>query len=149
MRAFEIPIVVRPADIDDNDHVNNVIYLHWVYEVALAHWMARSTPEIRAEFAWVATRHELDYKREARLGDAIVARTWIGDVDSRRFERHTEIVRTTDQAVLARGRTLWCLINRATGKITRIAPTILACFPPAEGAPDEPLARLADGPGSR
>jgi acyl-CoA thioester hydrolase len=104
-----------------------------VYDVALAHWMARSTPAMRAEFAWVSTRHELDYKREARLGDAIVARTWIGTVDSRRFERHTEIVRTTDHAVLARGRTLWCLINRATGRITRITPEILACFPPEDG----------------
>lgn len=130
MQHFEIPIVVRPADIDDNDHVNNVIYLHWVQDVAIGHWLARSSEAMRAQYAWVATRHELDYKKEARLGDAIVARTWIGTVDSRRFERHTEIVRTSDDAVLARGRTLWCLINRATGKITRITPEILACFPP-------------------
>ncbi len=128
MPAFEIPIVVRTDDIDDMDHVNNVVYLRWVQDVALAHWIARATPELRAEYGWVATRHELDYKRAAVLGDAITARTWIGAVDSRRFERFTEIVRDADGVVLARGRTLWCLIGRQTGRITRIPEELRACF---------------------
>ena len=126
MTAFEIPIVVRPEDIDDMDHVNNVVYLGWVQDVAIAHWKARATDALRAEFGWVATRHELDYKQAAVLGDAITARTWIGAVDSRRFERFTAIVRSADGVVLARGRTLWC---RATGRITRIPLELRACFP--------------------
>jgi len=135
MTAFEIAIVVRPEDIDDMDHVNNVVYLRWVQDVAIAHWRARATDTLRAEFGWVATRHELDYKQAAVLGDAITARTWIGAVDSRRFERFTAITRTADGVVLARGRTLWCLISRATGRITRIPPELRACFPPeADGA---------------
>ncbi len=132
MTAFEIPIVVHPDDIDDMAHVNNVVYLSWVQDVAIAHWKARATDALRAEFGWVATRHEIDYKQAAVLGDAITARTWIGTVDSRRFERFTAIVRTADGVVLARGRTLWCLISRATGKITRITPELRACFPPGE-----------------
>lgn len=133
MPAFEIPIVVRPDDIDDMDHVNNVVYLRWVQDVALAHWTARATPRLRAEYGWVATRHELDYKRAAVLGDDITARTWIGTVDSRRFERFTEIVRSVDGVILARGRTLWCLLSRDTGRITRIPDDLRACF--AEDAP--------------
>ncbi|CAN5462647.1 thioesterase family protein [soil metagenome] len=129
MPAFEIPIVVHADDIDDMNHVNNVVYLRWVQDVALAHWLANATEALRAEYAWVATRHELDYKRAAILGDAITARTWIGAVDSRRFERFTEIVRTSDSVVLARARTLWCLINRTTGRIARIPDALRACFP--------------------
>lgn len=126
---FEVPIVVRPEDIDDMDHVNNVVYLRWVQEVAVAHWLARATPEMQRDLGWVATRHELVYHRAARLGDAIVARTWIGQVDSRRFERLTQVVRTTDNEVLASGRTLWTMVSRATGRIMRISDELRARFP--------------------
>ncbi len=135
--VFEIPIVVTPDDIDDMDHVNNVVYLRWVQDVALAHWLARATPDMLTELGWVATRHELDYVRAAVLGDAITARTWVGVVDSRRFERLTEIVRTQDGVVLARGRTLWLLVSRVTGKITRISPELRTLFSDAD-APASP-----------
>ena len=140
MAVFEIPIVIRPDDIDDMQHVNNVVYLRWVQDVALAHWLARSTEALRAEYAWVATRHELDYRQAAVPGDAITARTWIGAVDSRRFERFTEIVRTKDGVVLAQGRTLWCLVNRSTGRITRIPDELRACFPVEEHGHDSRVA---------
>lgn len=132
---FEIPIVVAPEDIDDMDHVNNVVYLRWVQDVALAHWLAYATPEMRRELGWVATRHELDYLRAAVLGDQIVARTWVGTIDSRRFERLTAIVRVSDGAVLARGRTLWLMVNRLSGRVTRITPELRALFADAAATP--------------
>jgi len=128
MQVFQIPVVVRPDDIDDNDHVNNVVYLRWIFDVALAHWEASADDAMRATYGWVATRHEIDYRREALIGDPIVARTWIGGVESRKFERLTEIVRTSDGQVLARGRSWWALISRETGKITRIPPEMVALF---------------------
>ena len=128
---FEIPIVVDSDDIDDLDHVNNVVYLRWVQEVARAQWRASATTEMQATLGWVATRHELDYLRAAVMGDALIARTWIGTVDSRRFERLTEVARAADGVVLLRARTLWLLLNRATGRVTRISPELLACFPPS------------------
>lgn len=134
--VFAIPIVIQPDDIDDMDHVNNVVYVRWVQDVAVAHWFAYATPALQVEFGWVATRHEIDYQSAAVAGDAITARTWVGTVDSRRFERLTEIVRTSDGRVLAKSRTLWCLVRRDTGRITRITPELRACFPAlVESAP--------------
>jgi acyl-CoA thioester hydrolase len=128
VKRFELPIAVVPSDIDDNDHVNNVVYLRWINDVAVAHWEASATPAMRAASFWVATRHEIDYRREARLGDVLVARTWLGEVGSRRFERHTEIVRPSTGEVLARGRTLWTLIDRSSGRIARVPAEMVRAF---------------------
>ena len=57
---FERIFVVTPDDIDELDHVNNVVYLRWVQEVAIAHWRNAATSEQIVEILWVAIRHEID-----------------------------------------------------------------------------------------
>lgn len=125
---FSLAVAVQPADIDDLGHVNNVVYLRWVQDVAIAHWRAAASPAAQAELAWVAVRHEIDYKHPAMPGDVVVARTWVGTADARRFERLTEIVREADGRLLARARTLWCPISRATGRLTRVSDEVRATF---------------------
>jgi acyl-CoA thioester hydrolase len=110
-QVFKLPIAVREEDIDQLGHVNNVVYLRWVQDAATAHWNVLATAEERARLLWVVVRHEIDYKRSAMLGDAIVARTWVGKADGLAFERNTEIVRAGDGKVLARARTLWCPVD--------------------------------------
>jgi acyl-CoA thioester hydrolase len=125
---FEIAIQVMPADIDELGHVNNVVYLRWVQEVAVAHWRAAATEAQQAALVWVAVRHEIDYRHPAMPGDQLVARTWVGGADSRNFERHTEILRASDRRLLAQARTLWCPISRATGKPTKVGDDVRARF---------------------
>lgn len=117
---FELAIAVGSQDIDELGHVNNVVYLRWVQDAAVAHWRAAATAAQQAELAWVVVRHEIEYKHAAHLGDAIIARTWVGTATAQTFERHTEILRASDQRLLARARTLWCPIDAHTGKPTRV-----------------------------
>jgi acyl-CoA thioester hydrolase len=128
VERFERPIPVLPEDIDELGHVNNVVYLRWIQDVAVAHWRSAATEAQQSEFAWVAIRHEIDYKAPTLLGDAVVARTWVGTADSHRFERHTMIVRVGDGRVVARGRTLWCPISRKTGRLTRVGDDVRRVF---------------------
>jgi len=44
-------------------------------------------------------------------GDGIIARTWVGPATHLSFERNTELLRASDQALLARARTLWCPVS--------------------------------------
>ena len=125
---YELAIAVTPADIDELGHVNNVVYLRWVQEAAVAHWQAAATEAQQAELAWVAVRHEIDYKHPAMPGDRLIARTWVGTSDRANFERHTEILRGCDRRLLARARTLWCPIARATGKPTKVDESVRARF---------------------
>jgi acyl-CoA thioester hydrolase len=127
-QPFELDIAVEPADIDQLGHVNNVIYLRWVQEAAVAHWTAAAPATDQAKLLWVVVRHEIDYKQAAFLGDGIIARTWVGSASRIRFERFTELLRASDRKVLAQARTLWCPIDSRTGKPVGVSPEVRACF---------------------
>jgi acyl-CoA thioester hydrolase len=126
--VFELPILIEPAEIDELGHVNNVTYVRWVQDAAVAHWRARAPPADQARLFWVVLRHEIDYKQPARLGDTIVARTWVGAASRLKFERHTEVVRESDGRLLAKARTLWCPIDAATRKPSPVSPEVRASF---------------------
>ena len=127
-QPFELAIAVEPADIDQLGHVNNVIYLRWVQEAAVAHWTAAAPATDQAKLLWVVVRHEIDYKQAAFLGDRLIARTWVGSASRIRFERFTELLRARDRSLLAQARTWWCPIDTRTGRPASVSPEVRACF---------------------
>ncbi|HJT81355.1 MAG TPA: acyl-CoA thioesterase [Chthoniobacterales bacterium] len=125
---FTRSVMVLPEDIDEQNHVNNMVYLRWVQEIAAAHWRAIASPEAQATIGWVVLRHEIDYKSPAILGDQIELRTWVGKATRLTFERFTEIRRKNDGTLLARARTLWCPIDSQTGRPTRVSIEVRSGF---------------------
>ena len=121
---FELPITVRPDDIDALGHVNNVVYVRWVQDAATAHWQARAAPEDQAALFWVVSRHEIDYVRPAFLDTAVLARTWVGQARGQKFERHTELVRADDGKTLVRARTLWVPVDSETLRPTDVSDSV-------------------------
>jgi len=119
---FELHFAVRPEDIDRLGHVNNVVYIQWVQDVATAHWHAAARTDHLAEVLWVLARHEIDYKVSAMPGDDIIARTWVGEPDGIRYPRHVELIRAADGKLLARSLTLWCPVDATTLKLLRPPP---------------------------
>jgi acyl-CoA thioester hydrolase len=105
--------------------------------VATAHWRAAAAVEDQAALNWVVARHEIDYRRAAGPGDAIIARTWVGEADGLLFERHTELLRAADRSLLARARTLWCPVDARTGRPRRVPAEVRQRFSTgAAGAAD-------------
>ena len=125
---FEMTVSVLPADIDEQNHVNNTVYLRWVQDVATAHWQAVASSEAQKTIDWVVLRHEIDYKIPAALDDKIVLRTWVGKATRLTFERFTEIRRNFDGQLLSKARTLWCPINAQTGRPMRVPAEVRAQF---------------------
>jgi acyl-CoA thioester hydrolase len=117
---FEMTVSVLPGDIDEQNHVNNTVYLRWVQEVATAHWRAIASALAQESIGWVVLRHEIDYKAPACVGDEVVVRTWVGKATRLTFERFTEIRRNGDGQILSKARTLWCPINAQTGRPVRV-----------------------------
>ena len=126
--AFEMTVPVLPDDIDEQNHVNNTVYLRWVQDVATAHWQAIASPDAQEAIGWVVLRHEIDYKTPATLDDEIVLRTWVGKATRLTFERFTEIRRKSDRQLFSQARTLWCPIDAKTGRPTRVSAEVRARF---------------------
>jgi acyl-CoA thioester hydrolase len=125
---FEMIVPVLPGDIDEQNHVNNTVYLRWVQDVATAHWRAVASPEAQKAIAWVVLRHEIDYKAPATLGDEMALRTWVGKATRLTFERFTVIQRNRDGRLLSEARTLWCPINAQSGRPIRVSAEVRAQF---------------------
>ena len=131
-------VPVLQADIDEQRHVNNTVYLRWVQDVATAHWKSLASAEAQSIIGWVVLRHEIDYKAPASLGDEIILRTWVGEASRLKFERFTEVRRridppkdgsaVADNQLLARARTLWVPIDSRTGKPTRVPADVREKF---------------------
>jgi acyl-CoA thioester hydrolase len=126
--VFKLLVSVLPGDIDEQDHVNNTVYLRWVQEIAIAHWQAVASPEAQAAVSWVVLRHEIDYKAAAILGDEVEVATWVGKASRATFERFTEIRRKRDGQLLSNARTLWCPINPKTGRPARVPADVRGQF---------------------
>jgi acyl-CoA thioester hydrolase len=117
---------VKADDIDEQGHVNNVAYLRWVQNVAVAHWLDVTTAEQREKFTWVVTRHEIDYKKPAFENEEITATTWVGEAKIATCERFTEITR--GESLLVRAQSVWCLIDRETSRPARITSELKELF---------------------
>ncbi|MFW2371952.1 MAG: acyl-CoA thioesterase [Gammaproteobacteria bacterium] len=125
---YEIEIEIRPSDIDQLGHVNNVVYLKWVQDVATAHWYASATDEQKASLLWVVTKHEIEYKRPAFVQDVVIASTWVGKANHRFFERHTELRRKSDGKLLAKATTLWAPVDMNTKKPVEVGQDVYEMF---------------------
>ena len=125
---FSISIDVLPEDIDLMGHVNNVVYLRWVQDAAVAHWATLAPADERQTLLWVVRRHEIDYKRPAFAGDRLKAETWIGAATRFAFDRHTEIIEASRGRILAVARTVWCPVDRKSGRPADVGPVVRNLF---------------------
>ena len=117
---------VSAAEIDAQNHVNNVAYLQWIQDVAVAHWQTAATAEHLANYTWVVIRHEIDYLKPAFLNEEITAETWVGTATAVTFERFTEIRR--GEIILAKAKSIWCLLDAKNFRPTRLKAEIKELF---------------------
>lgn len=120
---FSNSFKVSAADIDAQNHVNNVAYVKWIQDVAVAHWFSATDAAMREKYTWMLTRHEIDYKKQAFENEEITATTWVGEPTRITWERFTEITRGADLLVSAKS--IWCLIDRSTQKPSRITAEMI------------------------
>ncbi|HCZ36636.1 MAG TPA: thioesterase [Cytophagales bacterium] len=121
------PITVSAGDIDVMGHVNNVVYLRYVQEAATAHWQALADVKLQTAVLWVVLRHEIDYLAPAFAGETLQAKTWVGETGGVKSVRFVEITNASGK-ILAKARTVWCMLDAHTLKPKRIESGIMEPF---------------------
>ncbi len=125
--TFTLTFIAAPADIDELGHVNNAVWVRWIQDIATAHWEAVAPAAHQVAYAWVVTRHEIDYRGNLAVGEGVSAETWVGTLRGARFDRHVRFT-GDDGRVKVEAVTTWALIDRATGRLLRVREEIAAPF---------------------
>lgn len=130
MNRFTLTFTAQPEHIDVMGHVNNAVWVQWMEAIATTHWEAVAPAEHQAAYAWVVTRHEIDYRGNIALGESVTAETFIPEGPSgARFDRRVEFRNAAGRVIVA-ARTTWAMIDRATGRLLRVTPEVAAAFVP-------------------
>ena len=128
MTRFSVPFTAQAADIDENGHVNNAVWVRWIQEIAVAHWEAVAPPDHQAAHSWVITRHCVDYRANIALGDTAIGETWVDSPPmGARFDRNVRFL-GVDGRVMVEAVTTWALLDRESGRLQRVRPDIAAPF---------------------
>ena len=123
---FSHTLIVKPEHLDEQNHVNNVVFVQWIQDVAIAHWQSLISEEIQNKFTWFLLRHEIDYKQQAFADEGITVTTWVGKATKVTCERFTEI--KCGEALLVKAKSNWCMFDLRTKKPAKINDEIREKF---------------------
>jgi acyl-CoA thioesterase FadM len=133
-RPYVCDITIDPRAVSDVvPHVNNIEILRWFDRAAELHGdhvgYSRAVM-LEKDCMWFVGRHELDYLAESWPDDDLRVATWIRNVDRVKAWRDAVIVRESDQRIIARGSTMWVLVNLSNRKPLRVPMEMQKAFDP-------------------
>jgi acyl-CoA thioester hydrolase len=130
-KIFRFRFTVPPEANDENGHVNNVVYVQWMQDVATRHSDAQGcTRELyhRLDSSWVVRSHLVEYLRPAFAGDEIEVLTWVCNLKRTRSLRRYRFLRAGDQTLLAKAETDWVYVNAENGRPRSVDQEVIAAF---------------------
>lgn len=136
----KIELVVPETAIDANGHVNNVQYVHWMQDAAMAHSAALGWPHERYAAlgkTWIIRSHTIEYRHSAYAGETIVVYTWVAALEKIRSLRKFKFYRPADETVLATAATLFIFCDLRTGRPLTIPQEVQQVYT-IVGEQDEP-----------
>jgi acyl-CoA thioester hydrolase len=126
-----IQLVVPETAIDSNGHVNNVQYVQWMQEAAMAHSAELGWPKERYASigrTWIIRSHTIEYYHSAYAGETIHILTWVSDFHKIRSLRKYKFYRPEDGVVLATAATLFIFCDLQTGKPVSLPQEVQAAY---------------------
>lgn len=125
-------------------HVNNVAYVAWMQDAAMAHSAANGWDQEKYQelgMAWVAREHRIEYLASAFAGDLLHIETWVSGMKRVSSTREYRFVRKTPGEVIAGeviavAQTHWAFINLQSFTPAKIPVKLKASFEIVKDAND-------------
>ena len=125
-------IHIPESAIDENGHVNNVIYVQWMQDIAVEHYASIGGIEAQgADSTWVVREHKIEYFLPAFLSEEIEVKTWVENIRRVRSLRKYEFTRTSDGKTLVKGETDWVFVDVKTGSPRAVPEAVIKVFNPS------------------
>ena len=126
---FETEIIVRPDDIDMNNHVHNSKYLDYIqtarfiqmrdnYKVPMEEYISKG-------LNWFASEVHLQYKRELKFGDVALVKTQVGDWSGAQVTINVWVFNKATSKIAVEGKMLYTLVSLSSGRPTRIPEELI------------------------
>ena len=127
---YERRFTVPDTAVDGNGHVNNVTYVQWMQDIAVAHYgfMGGTAATQALGATWVVREHKIVYLSPAYAEEEICAQTWVVNLRRVRSLRRYRFARQSDGQLLVRGETDWVFVDTETGRPRRIPEEIASLF---------------------
>ena len=122
---------IASDDVDFLGHVNNVVWLRFVVELAEGHAASLDLGSriVREKGGqWIVRRHELDYHDNAGVDEEIVEETWVESMRGARSVRMSRFSRASDGSKLVAATTQWAFVDAQTLRPKRIPAELLGIY---------------------
>lgn len=130
MTYFSEDIIVGKNAIDANSHVNNVMYVQWMQDIALSHSkkIGDTTKKQKQEgYMWVAKSHTIEYIAQAYENECLHVKTWVERYKRSACLRKYEFF-NAKQTLLVHAETIYVCMNATTLRPMKIPENIYALY---------------------
>ena len=127
-------ITIPESAIDENGHVNNVVYVQWMQDIAIEHYesIGGTNPMQLVGATWVVREHRIEFLLPAFADEQIEIKTWVENIRRVRSLRKYEFIRRADGKVLVKGETDWVFVDVKTGAPRAIPEEVSKVFAAAQ-----------------
>jgi len=116
--------------VDENGHVNNVMYVQWMQDAAVRHYEAMGGRQLTLKLGttWVVRSHTIEYLRPAFAGERIRVLTWVVNIRRVRSLRRYQFLRVENEELLVRGETDWVFVDARDSSLRAIPREVANLF---------------------
>jgi len=127
---FPFEFTVPDEAVDENGHVNNVMYVQWMQDAAVRHYEAMGGRQLTIDLGatWVVRSHTVEYLRPVFAGERIKMLTWVANMRRVRSLRRYQFIRVENEELLVRGETDWVFVDIQNGYPRAIPPEVVNLF---------------------